>query len=143
MNYAINVNHHTTQGRLGPVEANQKKTLLQLTFVKLGDGGLTLHLVLLFSILFEFIVNLDMIPSIELEGVVLLAQKTRAKLEGVASLLVVLGIMGAMGRLLACLLGSVRYLKRREVRGELCLPIVGAGDGDDCFVDSHGRVKSV
>lgn len=76
----------------------------KLTLVKVRDGRIALHLVLLFSILLVCVISLDMVPRVELKDVVLLLQVARSELKRVAALLVELGIVGPMGSLLVLLL---------------------------------------
>jgi len=65
-----------------------------LTFVKVRDGSFALLCVLLFCILFVSIVSLYMVPRIELEDIILLIEIARAKLKRIASLEVVLRVVG-------------------------------------------------
>ncbi len=92
MNYAFGVNHHRQHWAFC---SNQVGESLEnrLTFVKIRHGRLTLHLVLLLSIVFECVVRLHVIPRIELEDVVALLQVTGPKHERIAFLLVVHGVM--------------------------------------------------
>lgn len=72
------------------VKKNEGMKERVLTLIEGRDGRLALHVVLLFSILLVRIVSLHVVPSIELEGIVLLAQDARSELERVAPLLVVI-----------------------------------------------------
>ena len=64
-----------------------------LTFIKIGHGRLALLLVLLLSVSIEVIVRLHVVPGVVLKDVVILVQESLAELEGIASLLVGLGIV--------------------------------------------------
>lgn len=70
----------------------------RLTLVKVRRRRLALLLKLSLSVLLVRIVSLYVVPRIELERVVVLAQVTAPELEGIGSLLVVGGIVGPVRR---------------------------------------------
>lgn len=98
MNYAIICKSSQTPfgRRFERIEEIEKGCVL--TFVKIGDRGPALHGILLLSILLVGIINLDMVPSIELKDIVRLAQEAGPKLERIAPLLIVLRVMRSMRR---------------------------------------------
>lgn len=113
----------------------------KLTLIKVRDGRIALHLVLLFSILLVCVISLDMIPRVELKDVVLLLQIARSELKRVAALLVELGIVGPVGRLL--LLRLLRllllgYFELGDLSSELLLLglllLLLIGDDNLCLV---------
>lgn len=70
-------------------EESLKGKRIGLTFVKVGDGRLSLHLKLLLSILLVRIISLDVVPGIVLEDIISRLQIPLPKHERIRSFCVV------------------------------------------------------
>lgn len=69
---------------------------VELTFVKFRDWGFSLFCILQLCVLLVSIVSFYMVPGIELEDVIFLTQKTRAKLKWISPFEALLRIVGSM-----------------------------------------------